>query len=245
MPQACTRALVITSETCNEQDKNVLLLTRESGLVRAFAPGASRLKNRFASMLEPFSECDFQYYWKEGKERITLSRGDLRRSYFHLVSRPENVFHFSLMAEILIKTTAPNLEDDRIYRLLKAMLDCRENGVPMSYLLLYYLFWIISLQGLMFQLDHCSSCHSQITALCWLRDDYLGLLCPECRQSEKKNLSGKQLELMRWIRRKSPQENPGLHDLQEADNLVRLLAAKLSWNCEVEFKACRFIREFQ
>ena len=47
MPQASTRALVLSATPLNEQDKLVWLLTSNRGMLKAVAPGAAKLKNRF------------------------------------------------------------------------------------------------------------------------------------------------------------------------------------------------------
>ena len=47
MAQASTLALVLSSSPLNEQDKMVTLLTPGSGLLRAVAPGAAKIKQSF------------------------------------------------------------------------------------------------------------------------------------------------------------------------------------------------------
>lgn len=82
MPQACTSALVLSSIPFQEQDKLVCLLTSNCGLLKAVAPGAAKMKNRFGSLLELFTAGDFFYYWNEEKELATLTKGEIRQSFF-------------------------------------------------------------------------------------------------------------------------------------------------------------------
>ena len=107
MPQASTLALVLSSTPLNEQDKLVSLLTAERGLLKAVAPGAAKMKNRFGSLLELFTAGEFHYYWHEDKELATLSKGEIKKSFFPVVSAAENVFYFYLMAEIVLKFIPP------------------------------------------------------------------------------------------------------------------------------------------
>jgi len=116
MPNASTRAFVLGTSPFNEQDKLVHLLTFDRGILRAIAPGALKNRNRFGSLLELFTEGEFQYYWKEDKEMITLSKGDIVKSYFNTVSEPQNIFYFYLVSEILLKFIPYNHRDKRIYR---------------------------------------------------------------------------------------------------------------------------------
>ncbi len=108
MPQGVAQALVLGSFPFREQDKIVFLLTLQRGIIKAVAPGAGKAKNRFGSLLELFSEGEFHYYWNEEKEMVTLSKGEIQRSFFPLVSRPEALFHFSLMAETVLKFLPPS-----------------------------------------------------------------------------------------------------------------------------------------
>src|SRR5512145_2722566 len=115
MPQASILALVLATSPLNEQDKLVSLLTPERGLLRAVAPGAAKIRNRFGSLLELFTEGEFQYHWREDRELVTIGRGEIRKSYFPLVSATENVFYFYLLAEIALKSMQPDHGDARIY----------------------------------------------------------------------------------------------------------------------------------
>ena len=50
-----TDAIVLRSYNLAESDRIVLCLTRSSGLIRAVAKGARRMKSRFGAALEPFT----------------------------------------------------------------------------------------------------------------------------------------------------------------------------------------------
>ncbi len=92
MPHASAQAFVLGATPFNEQDKLVVLLTKNKGILKAVAPGSFKYRNRFGSLLELFTEGDFQYYWKENKDLITLSQGDIIKSNFNIVSDIQNVF---------------------------------------------------------------------------------------------------------------------------------------------------------
>ncbi len=158
MPQASTSALVLSTSPLNEQDKLVCLLTANHGLLKAVAPGAAKMKNRFGSLLELFTAGDFFYYWHEEKELATLSKGEIRQSFFAVVSAAENVFYFYLIAEIVLKFIPQNQRDDRLYKLLLAILRGRENKFAMDWLLLYFLVWFLRNEGLLFNPERCANC---------------------------------------------------------------------------------------
>jgi len=245
MPQASTRALVLSSAPLGEQDKLVTLLTAEQGLLKAVAPGAAKLKNRFGSMLELFTEGEFQYYWREDRELVTLSKGEIRKSFFPVVSAAENVFYFYLLAEIVLKFMQPNHRDTRVYKLLLAILRGREKNLAMDWLLLYFLVWLLRSEGLMFNPNRCSNCTNRNFSTAWLRSDYRGLLCPSCRSNEQQSLDREELAYIHWTANHPPDETGTWAGRFAPAGLIRTLTGKIEYHGEFSLKARRYLPEFR
>jgi DNA repair protein RecO (recombination protein O) len=245
MPQAFTPALVLASTPLNEQDKLVSLLTAESGLLRAVAPGAAKLKNRFGSLLELFTEGEFHYYWREDRELVTLSKGEIKKSFFPVVSAAENVFYFYLLAEIVLKSIPPNHSDTRIYKLLLAVLRGREAGLAMDWLLLYFLVWLLRSEGLLFNPRRCSNCGHRDFDQAWLRSDYRGLLCPECRTDERLLLGREERLFIEWTASHPPDGGAAWVGRFEPAALIRALTGKVEYHGEFSLQSSRYLREFR
>jgi DNA repair protein RecO (recombination protein O) len=245
MPLSSTKALVLGSSLINEQDKLVFLLTPGRGIIRAIAPGAARGKNRFGSVLELFTAGDFQYYWNEEKERITLTQGEITRSFFPVVSRPENIFYFYLMAEIVLKFVPHHHRDHRHYRLLLAILKTREEGAKIGILLVYFLVWILKIEGLLFPPDACSNCQNRDLPRAWVREDFRGILCPECRRNESLTLSGEDLRFIRWALTHSPTQRETWVDAASPARLVRLLIRQIEYHGEFTLKSIFYLPEYR
>ncbi|MCP2599227.1 DNA repair protein RecO, partial [Candidatus Aminicenantes bacterium AC-335-B20] len=60
-----SEAIVLRSYNSGEQDKIVVLFTREKGIIKGIAKGARKFVNRFGGSLEPFSHIKIIYYEKE------------------------------------------------------------------------------------------------------------------------------------------------------------------------------------
>lgn len=244
MPQASTLALVLSAAPLNEQDKLVTLLTDEHGLLKAVAPGAAKIKNRFGSLFELFTEGEFHYYWHEGRELVTLSKGEIKKSFFTVVSAAENVFYFYFLAEITLKVMQPGNRDTRIYKLLKAILAGREQGLAMDWLLLYFLVWLLRSEGLLFNPRRCSNCGSELD-LAWLRDDYRGLLCAGCHGNERFSLDREELAYMLWTSTHAPAETRIWSDRFAPAGLIRILTAKIEHHGEFNLQSRRYLPEFR
>ncbi len=243
MPLSSTKGLVLGSSLINEQDKLVYLLTLDRGIIRAIAPGAARARNRFGSLFELFTAGDFQYYWNEEKERITLTQGEITWSFFPVVSRPENIFYFYLVAEIVLKLVPFDHRDRRIYRLLMTILKTREEGAKIDFLVLYFLIWILKIEGLLFQADVCANCQARDLRRAWIRDDFRGILCPECKRNERLMLGGNDLRFIRWALTHSPAQWKNWIGAVPAASLIRLLIRQIEYHGEFTLKTTLYLPE--
>jgi DNA repair protein RecO (recombination protein O) len=244
MPQASTSALVLSAIPLNEQDKLVCLLTSNSGLLKAVAPGAAKMKNRFGSLLELFTAGDFFYYWNEEKELATLSKGEIRQSFFAVVSAAENIFYFYLIAEIVLKFIPLNQRDNRIYKLLLAILNGRENKLAMDWLLLYFLVWFLRSEGLLFNPGSCSNCSTNGLPRAWVRNDYRGLLCSNCKTDERLLLNREELAYINWTANHHPRDSGTWLGRFLPAPMIRLLVGKIEYHGEFTLQSSRYLPEF-
>jgi DNA repair protein RecO (recombination protein O) len=245
MPQASTRALVLSSSPLNEQDKLVCLLTSSRGLLKAVAPGAAKMKNRFGSLLELFTVGDFFYYWNEEKELSTLANGEIKQSFFSVVSAAENIFYFYLIAEIVLKFIPLNQGDTHIYKLLLAILRGRENKLAMDWLLLYFLVWFLRSEGLLFNPDRCSNCSTAGLTRAWVRNDYRGLLCSSCKTNERLALGREELAYITWTATHHPHDSGVWPGRFLPAPMIRLLVGKIEYHGEFALQSSRYLPEFR
>ena len=87
MPLHDAQALVLRTYKLAEADKICVLLTRQSGKMRGVAYGARKMRSRFGSSLEPFTEIAVTYFEKEGRELVSISNADIVRSHFAEASK--------------------------------------------------------------------------------------------------------------------------------------------------------------
>jgi len=245
MPQASTSALVLSTTPLNEQDKLVCLLTSSQGLLKAVAPGAAKIKNRFGALLELFTAGDFYYYWNEEKELATLSKGEIRQSFFAVVSAAENVFYFYLIAEIVLKFIPLNHGDNRMYKLLLAILRGREDKMAMDWQLLYFLVWFLRSEGLLFNPGCCANCSTAGLARAWVRSDYRGLLCANCKTDERLMLDREELAYLHWTANHHPRDSGLWAGRFLPAPLIRLLVNKIEYHGEFALQSSRYLPEFR
>ncbi len=244
MPLEKSRGFSLSCRVFNDQDKIVSILTMEKGIIKAIAPGAMKKGNRFGSMLELFTEADFFFYEKEGKELVTLSKGDLQKSYFETVSNPSNVFYFYFMDEVIERFLPLRFRSERVFSLVDSVLKSGEKGVDPSQLLLYFLIWILRIEGVMFGYRICYKCSKEFNGRIWILDNYNGVICNSCRTGEKLTIKESEIEFLKWSEKNPPKNLINWTKTGIIRRLLIILKDKMEFHGELSFNSSRYLKEF-
>lgn len=154
-----TDAIVLRSYNLAEADRIVVCLTRNAGLVRAVAKGARRMKSRFGAALEPFTVIRLDFYEKENRELVTISRAEIIKSNFELAAQLEIAEVLGYMAELIVEFAPPHEANDRLYRMLDACVEALAVNPPQAKLVLrYFEIWLLRLAGSFPDVSSCAVC---------------------------------------------------------------------------------------
>lgn len=165
MPLHKTQAFVLRTYSLAEADKICVFLTKDLGKVRGVAHGARKMKSRFGSALEPFTEVALTYFQKEGRELMSVSNCEILRSHFHRAARDvETASAFSYMSELLLEFLPDHEPNERLYRLVAATLEAIEEGNDLARLLRYFESWLLRLVGFFPDASRCAACGEPIAA---------------------------------------------------------------------------------
>jgi DNA repair protein RecO (recombination protein O) len=180
MPLHTTEAFALRTYSLAEADKICVFLTRDHGKIRGVAHGARKIRSRFGSSLEPFTQVSLTYFQKESRELVSISNCEILRSHFASASRDvETASAFSYMAEILTEFLPDNEPNEKLYRLVAAVLEGIEQRHDLARLLRYFETWALRLAGYFPDTFHCSACGEKIA-----QDDSAFLTmegAPRCR----------------------------------------------------------------
>ncbi len=165
MPLHKTEAFVLRTYALKEADKICVFLTKDQGKVRGVAHGARKLRSRFGSALEPFTEVALTYFQKEQRELVSVSTCDILRSHFERGARDvETASAFSYLAELLTEFLPEHEPNERLYRLVVATLEAIEQQHDATQVLRYFEAWLLKLVGFFPDLSHCAACNEFIPA---------------------------------------------------------------------------------
>jgi DNA repair protein RecO (recombination protein O) len=229
-----TEAIVLRTYNLAEADKIVVCLTRATGIVRAVAKGARRLKSRFGAGLEPFTIIDLTYFEKEGRELVSLRQAEIIRSYFNLSNDAETVAALAYMGELLVEFAPPHEPNEKLFRMVRAVTEALEQ-IPSEIpaLVRYFEIWTLKLAGFFPEIQTCGSCGKKLSdeQFSYLNAE-LKLRCGNCSNHLGTALSAAARIQLRSAQRLSPQEfakaasNLAVNPRNEMTNLTQGLIGR-------------------
>ena len=203
-----TEAIVLRTYNLAEADKIAVCLARNTGLVRAVARGARRLRSRFGAGLEPFTLITLSYYEKEGRELVSLRQAEILRSFFSLSGDVEAVAALAYVSELVIEFAPPHEPNERLFRMVKACIEAvARTPIERDAIIRYFEVWILKLGGFLADLRLCVDCSRKF----WEEEraflDAEGKLrCRNCSHGLGLALSREAYAQLRATQRLSPSE---------------------------------------
>jgi DNA repair protein RecO (recombination protein O) len=168
------QAFVLRTYKLAEADKICVLLTRQSGKLRGIAYGAQKMKSRFGSSLEPFTEVSLTYFEKEGRELVSISNAEIVHSHFRdAAASVEAGAAMSYVSELLCEFLPDHEPNETIYRLVAAALDAFGGDYDLDAVVRYFEIWLLKLAGFYPDLRSCAGCDlpTDPNAEVWLGGD--------------------------------------------------------------------------
>lgn len=209
MPLIETDSLVIKSYNLAEADRIIVFLTRDYGMVRGVAKGAKRLRSRFGSGLEPFSEVRCTYFQKDNAELVSIQGLEIIRSNFATASEPAFLQKFAYLGDLLTAFLPPHDPNETLYRMTKACIEAATaDSEKLEIIGLYFEIWLLRLSGFLPDWSRCDDCGRTLAASEEANvQSNFQLLCPQCRRaSSSRVLNDQHRGVIRDILRLAPAE---------------------------------------
>jgi DNA repair protein RecO (recombination protein O) len=182
MPVIESDCIILKSYGLSEADRIVVFFTRDHGLLRGVAKGAKRLKSKFGSSIEPFSESTISYFQKDSVELVSIQSADLQRASFDIASRPEFLQRFAYLSELLIIFSQPHDPNETLYRMVRSCIETASDAeASLEAIGVYFEAWMLRLSGFMPDWKTCGNCGramAEETKIGFLTDHHLA--CSRC-----------------------------------------------------------------
>lgn len=181
MPLRETEALVLRTHRLGEADKIVSLLTRQFGRLRAVAAGAHRPKSRYGGTLEPLSYIRLWIFERENRDLLRINSAELTESFFSMQTDYRLQIAAQYVAEAAEKFLPEREANDRVFRLLLAVLRAIKRSGEVQRPLIYFDYWLLRLGGFLPDFGVCANCRAVLESHGYYVAGAHGLSCGACQ----------------------------------------------------------------
>ncbi len=242
MPLDQTEAIVLRTFNFADQDRIVVFLTRDRGVLRGVAKGARKFGSRFGSSLEPMSVVRAFFYEKERRDLVTVSNCDLLESFFDVQKDHKVAFTLGYFAELIEEASPGRSGDDVLFRLLLAILRCLAAGGDAGALAGYFEAWFLRINGLLPDLARCKKCRKELSGEAWLSPKGDGAYCGDCAPAKKDAVPPGTGPFLEWARRNPPPEScPPAFEPAARGGIRKVLQALIVYHLEREPRMLRHL----
>lgn len=186
MPIVSTEAFVLRSYKLAENDKIVVLFTKQFGKLRFVAKGARKMKNRFGAALEAFTHLQIQFHQKENKELFVLDRAEILYSPFEKQTRLRTSFYLFYFAELVNEFSPDHEKSSAVFKILLNIEKAVRGGQNLDYVARFVELQLLHSQGILSSVAFCSKCRRQFDSTAAKR--FLGveseIFCSRCRSAD-------------------------------------------------------------
>ena len=243
MPTDQSDAIVLRSFDVGAQDKIIVLLSREKGLIKGVAKGARKFGNRFGSSLEPMSLVRVFYYEKESKDFFTISNCDLVESFFDIQKDFPTACTLCYFAEIIEEFFPLRAGEDILFRLLLSTLQALQDGGNLDLLTRYFEAWFLRINGLLPDFAKCRKCGKKMEDEGWLSPKKDGILCPSCAPQKKDAVAHEVALFLKWARQcPPPKKGEAPFAAEVLASVRRVLQGIIIYHLEKEPKSLRYLK---
>lgn len=176
--------IVIRTSVTGEADRIVWILTRDRGLIRAFAKGARGTKSRLHSSTSLFAYCEFSF--SEKNNVFSVREALLKEVFFDLRRDMQTLTLAQYFCEIISKIIPENCNEDFYLRMLLNSLHflCKGNKPPLLIKSVFELRLTCAV-GYMPSLVACDNCGEFLTDTMYFDCQSGMLLCGKCGYGKK------------------------------------------------------------
>jgi len=184
MSLSSARGIILSRKLSGEADYICSIFTRELGREMFIFKGLKKSKKRPPSASETGSIVNFHYYSKQGLPVKTISAFDLISTPSQIKISTLKIFTLYYIMEITDKTTGCGDKDERIYNLLISAVNSLGRVNNEINFALFFIARYLSIQGLLPEINGCSSCGEKFFNSFSMSRINLHLLCPHCASND-------------------------------------------------------------
>ena len=153
-----TEGIVLKTHPFGEADLIVTYLTRDYGIIKAFAKSPRKIKSRFGSSLEPLTYSRISIWGKEDAALPRLTQSDIIHTFQSIRSTLKCFLKVSELIELTLSFVPERDTSKRVYSLLLDTLHAVETDCSACLLIIYYKLKLLETVGYLPKLKGCGRC---------------------------------------------------------------------------------------
>jgi DNA repair protein RecO (recombination protein O) len=205
-PYHKTTGIIIKVRSYGEANKHLTVYTKAYGKVHAVAKGAKKIKSRFGSTLELFTETKLFFYKQAHAELYLLTQSQIA-THFKNISRDVKKYTYASAVSDFINTFVPFGEKSHsLYELFIQTLYKLDTEKHEEKVFSMFMVKFLAQVGFRIALDCCTSCGSDLKQKIRMSvsPKHGGVVCKECSDGiSTVEVFNNTLKLMDFLHRKT------------------------------------------
>lgn len=178
--QINTDGLIVLEKPMPENDKLVTILTRNYGIIRAFARGVKNVKNKNFSATQQFCYSDFIIF--KSRDKYILNEATARESFWGLRCNIEELALAQYFCDLILNLVAEGQRhtEDILRLCLNSLHYLAEKKLSGKLLKSVFEMRLLAISGYMPNLVTCAHCEGTGIRDFYFVPDANGIICSEC-----------------------------------------------------------------
>ncbi|TCK98765.1 DNA replication and repair protein RecO [Natranaerovirga hydrolytica] len=237
--------LILNTMPIGENDKRLVMLTKEKGKINAFAKGSRKSNSSLLGISQTFTIGEFLLY--KGKSSYSVSQGNIIESFYNLRNDIEKLSYGLYFNEFVDYITDEEMETyDIMVILYKSLLELTKDVLSHELIKCIFELKLLSISGLTPQVINCvgHGCDHSINNQIYFSPSQGGLLCKAHSQLVKDAIPID--ESTRYTMQYILSANTNkLYTFKTSDtitkNLSKVLDRYIAYHIDYSFKTLKFI----
>lgn len=174
--------IILYAAPLGEYDKRVVILTKETGKITAFAKGARRQNSPLIAATNPFSFGEFELY--AGRNSYTLIKASIQNHFLELVNGFEGAYYGFYFMEFADYYTRENNDEVMMLKLLyQSLRALSKDTIPNELVRSIFELKAITVNGEYPDVFQCQCCNREEN-LIYFSAKLGGMICKDCIRQE-------------------------------------------------------------
>lgn len=235
------RAIVLKEISLKEEDKIVVVFSRELGKLSLYLKGARKTKSRFLASSQLLTLSDFDIYKKENLS--TVSKAEVVDSFLEIRKDYDKLYYSMYFAELIDALTIEDEKNEKLFDLIIDTLKAMQKKDDVKLIRAIFELRALSICGYMPNVLICDECNKElVNEDVYFKPNLEYCVCAKCSVKKQNKLSAATHYALKYI---FYSENEKLFSFDMDENFkkeLELFALKYrNYNCDKQFKTDKFL----